>query len=127
MLLAARPGFEPGLGDSKSPVLPLHHRALARSGAKLTVFSIIAQPISVRKELPSVYTADQANRAKAVGLAQDIVKYWPPRLTEPFSEINMCWVQRIHRGRRIFAGQSTYMCYCGPRRVHSRGRGGHFA
>ena len=26
--LAARPGFEPGLKDSKSFVLPLHHRAL---------------------------------------------------------------------------------------------------
>src|SRR5450755_4343034 len=25
--LAARPGFEPGLGESKSPVLPLHHQA----------------------------------------------------------------------------------------------------
>ena len=25
--LAARPGFEPGSGDPKSPVLPLHHRA----------------------------------------------------------------------------------------------------
>ncbi len=26
--LAARPGFEPGSGDPKSPVLPLHHRAI---------------------------------------------------------------------------------------------------
>src|SRR6185312_2999562 len=25
--MAARPGFEPGLGESKSPVLPLHHQA----------------------------------------------------------------------------------------------------
>src|ERR1017187_1380695 len=26
--MAARPGFEPELGESKSPVLPLHHRAV---------------------------------------------------------------------------------------------------
>src|ERR1035438_7394099 len=29
--LAARPGFEPGLGESKSPVLPLHHQARNRA------------------------------------------------------------------------------------------------
>ena len=33
--MAARPGFEPGSGDSKSPVLPLHHRALRNSGLRI--------------------------------------------------------------------------------------------
>ena len=36
--MAARPGFEPGLKDSKSFVLPLHHRAL---GITSTIQSLL--------------------------------------------------------------------------------------
>ena len=32
--VAAWPGFEPELGESKSPVLPLHHQAVARNGLR---------------------------------------------------------------------------------------------
>ncbi len=32
--MAAEPGFEPGLEDSKSPVLPLHHSAISFTGCR---------------------------------------------------------------------------------------------
>ncbi len=51
--MAAEPGFEPGLEDSKSPVLPLHNSALCRrsdsnrhGGRPPTVFETVASTCS---------------------------------------------------------------------------------
>ena len=48
-LMAARPGFEPGISAPKADVLPLHHRATLGAGLSLLLYTGL---ISILPPLP---------------------------------------------------------------------------
>jgi Stress responsive A/B Barrel Domain len=63
--MAARPGFEPGQGESKSPVLPLHHQAVGGREIAPKRRSVKARdgaPSPTLQVLPLWGTADEKQR-----------------------------------------------------------------
>ena len=74
--LAARPGFEPGLGESKSPVLPLHHQAVR-----------VSEGEDVAPGVPPVKAERPAFRLGRVGRPEDRMIGGPKTLSVHIREI----------------------------------------